>query len=232
MSGDAMQPMIVTARQHWAGNSFVPRHMHVSAYAALVLAGEYEECGWQGRLRARPGDVLLHGRFDLHLDRFHRRGGEIINLEIGEGFPAGLTAGRIGDADAVVRQAERDPAAAKQLLLERIAAKPRASEKDWPELLAGALRCGGRFDLGGWARGMGLAPETVSRGFARMFGVSPSRYRGEWRARRALLRVVGGKAALSAIAAEAGFADQPHMTRGIRDMTGRTPGQWRRLEWA
>ncbi|MDC0716159.1 helix-turn-helix domain-containing protein [Nannocystis bainbridge] len=42
-------------------------------------------------------------------------------------------------------------------------------------------------------------------------------------------RVVEGDEPLATIAATAGFADQAHMTRDIRALTGRTPGEWRRV---
>jgi AraC-like DNA-binding protein len=28
-----------------------------------------------------------------------------------------------------------------------------------------------------------------------------------------------------------GFADQSHLTKAVRNVTGRTPGGWRREEW-
>jgi AraC-like DNA-binding protein len=39
--------------------------------------------------------------------------------------------------------------------------------------------------------------------------------------------VAHGEAALAAVAAEAGFADQAHMNRAVKALTERTPGVWR-----
>ena len=75
---------------------------------------------------------------------------------------------------------------------------------------------------------MGLAAESVSRGFRRAYGVSPRRYRLEVRARRALGLIEDGRQGLAAIAQDCGFADQPHLTRTLSAITGRTPGRWRR----
>ncbi len=61
-----------------------PRHRHASAYAALVLSGGYEECGTFGRYRVRPGQVLLHRRFDSHLNRFEPSGARLLNLPLAE----------------------------------------------------------------------------------------------------------------------------------------------------
>jgi len=73
---------------------------------------------------------------------------------------------------------------------------------------------------------MGLAAESVSRGFRRAYGVTPRRYRLEARARRALGMIGDCRMSLAAIAQECGFADQPHLTRTLSSITGRTPGQW------
>jgi AraC-like DNA-binding protein len=101
-------------------------------------------------------------------------------------------------------------------------------EVDWPDLLAFDIRHRRVTHLSEWAASMGLALETVSRGFARLYGVGPARFRGEWRARQAWLQIVGTRDALIRIAAVAGFADQAHMTRSIVELTGAPPSFWRR----
>ena len=45
-------------------------------------------------------------------------------------------------------------------------------------------------------------------------------------ARAEVLRLIETGAALSDIAVNAGFSDQPHMTRAITALTGRPPGYW------
>lgn len=219
---------IVPLRQRWEGQCFVPRHLHAAPYVALVLAGEYEECGWYGRLCAKPGDVLLHNGFDFHLDRFHVHGAELFNLALDSELSTSFVLGKIDDADAVVRSAESNLTEAKERLLGQLAMGRPVSDLDWPELLARDIRENCEINLAAWARKANMAAETVSRGFARVFGVPPSRFRSEWRARQALLQITGGQSPLSAIAVDSGFSDQPHMSRRILDMTGRTPGQWRR----
>ena len=71
------------------------------------------------------------------------------------------------------------------------------------------------------------AAEHLSRGFGRVFGVTPQRFRLETRARAALADL-SGPATLAEVAALHGFADQAHMTRSVRDLTGATPGAWKR----
>jgi anti-sigma factor ChrR (cupin superfamily) len=44
----------------------LPRHRHLRAYATVVLAGAFEEGGYNGRIYATAGDVLIHDPLDCH----------------------------------------------------------------------------------------------------------------------------------------------------------------------
>jgi AraC-like DNA-binding protein len=206
--------------------AYIPRHRHRRAYAALVLAGSYEESGSRGRFRVCPGDVLLHDAFDDHLDRFESGGARIFSLELQE-CPADTGIARVRDVDAVVRIAERDTVAAGALLLAEIRRKP-AAHYDWPDILADDLLRDPAWRLDEWARGRALAPSSVSRGFRRVFGVSPAEFRLAARARHAFRMITGSGQSFAAVAATTGFADQAHMSRAIRVLTGAPPGSWRR----
>ncbi|MBI3677741.1 MAG: helix-turn-helix transcriptional regulator [Proteobacteria bacterium] len=179
----------------------------------------------RGRFRVGPGDVLWHAPFEAHLDRFFSRSTEILNLCVSKPLRLSPCAGRVADADAIARAAERDPTAASALLLEAFV-ETGQSENDWPDLLASDLRKHPERSLGAWARRMGLAGETLSRGFRKLYGVAPARFRAEARAGRALDLISGGNIPLASVAAQAGFADQPHMTRAIKKLTGKTPAAW------
>jgi AraC-like DNA-binding protein len=202
------------------------RHRHVSPYIAVVLSGGYVEAGNAGRRRVEAGDVLVHDAFDAHLNGVCSRGAEVLNLVRPQGARLPV-AGRVRDPDRLVRLAERDPLAAAEALGEMIEAGPQPLA-DWPDLLAAACRGEAAPAIGDWARRHNLAPATVSRGFACAYGVSPSRYRSETKALRAWKTIVGTREPLAAIAAQAGFADQAHMTRSVLGLTGRSPGRWRR----
>jgi AraC-like DNA-binding protein len=69
---------------------------------------------------------------------------------------------------------------------------------------------------------------TVSRGFHKVFGISPSAYRAHQRARRAAHLTASSQMRLDDLAQGSGFADQAHMTHAVRSLTGLTPGAWRR----
>ena len=202
----------------------IPRHIHDEAYAAIVLDGGYEEAGERGRWRVRAGDVLLHGRFSGH---WNHRPGKALVLNLPLAAAPDLPAmARTADPDLLARLAERDPAEAASALLETL--RPgQAGLADAPDQLAQALSGDDAPAVEAWARDQGVARETAFRWFRDAYGVGPARFRVEARARRAWRSIVEGDTALVDIAAEAGFADQAHMSRDVKALTGRSPGAWR-----
>jgi AraC-like DNA-binding protein len=218
---------IGNGRQNWSPRHCIPRHRHDRAYAAVVLSGTYEECGSRGRFRVGPGDVLLHSAFDAHLDRFQNQGAQILNLVVAGAVPASFSIGRVGDPDAIARAAERDPIEAGAQLHAQLCETPSALQ-DWPDLLVTDLLSDPDCRLEIWARKHGLAAETISRGFGKVFGVTPAAFRVEVRARCALALITGSDEPLACIAAATGFADQAHMSRATRALTGSPPSWWRR----
>jgi AraC-like DNA-binding protein len=217
---------VPTGRERLDSNAFIPKHRHDKPYAAIVLSGGYEECGSRGRFRVGCGDVLLHGPFDSHLDRVTASGAEILNLRLERLATVRMSLGHIGDADAIMRAAETDQSSAEVLLFEKMT-EVKPDSKDWPDVLAEDLRQDPECRLDTWARRYQLAPETLSRGFRSAFGLTPSAFRAESRARCAFARIIGDDTPLSTIAAESGFADQSHMTRAIAALTGAPPNAWR-----
>jgi AraC-like DNA-binding protein len=211
--------------ERWSARHCLPRHRHPHAYLAIVLCGGYEECGSRGRYRVRPGDVLVHGAFDSHLNRFGDGETRVLNLAV-PGLAPEYGLGRISDPDALVRAA-RGGAAEAGLCVRQQLTEAKSRPDDWPDLLARDLLADPACPLAGWAHRHGFAAETLSRGFGRVFAVSPAAFRLEARTRRAFARIVGTDEPLTAIAADTGFADSAHMSRAIRALTGFPPRHWR-----
>lgn len=211
--------------ESWAARDETPLHRHADAYAALVLSGSYEEIGSNGRLQVSAGQVLLHRRFDAHFNRFGRTGARLLNLPLKADIGSPLAA--VDDPDALARMAEIDRQGASELLPQLL--RPAAVElSDWPDLLAQDLIADPAMRLDWWARERGFAPATISRGFRKVFGVSAVAFRAEVRAQRAFRQIVQANVSLAWVAADACFADQAHMSRAIKAMTGRPPGWWLR----
>lgn len=202
-----------------------PRHHHREGYATVVLAGSFTEVSFAGRMEAEPGDVLLHGRFDCHLDLARSRGPlQILRLPWHSDFQEGKF--RVGDPDALARLAELDTELAASQLRHDLRASP-LRERQWIDDLASALSGDAGFLLQEWADRRGLRADVLSRVFRREFGVSAQRFRLESRTRLAWRLVLGSARSLTEIAVQAGFADLAHMSRSIHVFTGRTPTAWR-----
>lgn len=208
----------------------LPRHRHLEPYATVVIEGCFEEAGYNGRIRAGAGDVLIHPKLDCHANPRILAGFRLVRLPWRD--PVILSGiYHVDDVGAIARTAEKDSVQASLLLSEllrrRRVASPRV-RNDWPDLLASDLNTGARMRIGEWARSHRLAPETVSRGFTLAYGVSAEVFKAEARARRAWLRITNGVDELAMIAADVGFADQAHMTRWIQRISGASPQIWRR----
>lgn len=201
------------------------RHRHGGAFAALLLAGSYVEAGDTGRHRVQAGDVIIHQAWESHIDRFHPRGAEVLTLPLAELGPVPAL-GRVADVDAIVRLAEHDRVAAAGLLLTRLV-EVSAPPEDWPDLLAGDLLADPGLSIGDWAQARQLHPSSIARGFRQQFGITPAGFRFNARTHNALRDIRGSHDTLSGIAAKHGFADQAHMTRATRMITGLPPGRLR-----
>jgi AraC-like DNA-binding protein len=216
-------------RKRHAARTQLPRHCHREAFAAVVLKGGYVEAGDRGRMRVGAGDVILHGPYESHLDCFAADGADVLVLPF-EGV-CERSVGRVADPDALVRLAENDLADAASALLTQLASKAPVHD-DWPDKLARDLSDGPAFALEDWAEEMGLCPESVSRGFRRVFGISPVSFRARTRTLKALSLIDGKGGALADIAAACGFSDQAHLSRDVRRLTGDTPRRLRRRKRA
>lgn len=203
----------------------IPRHRHGVGYLTIVLDGGYLEAGGAGRWRLQPGDVVFHPAFEMHQNRIPTRGAWVVNVAA----PPGLTLPAVfsvADADALARAIRTEPESVAGLARPLTVAP--ALDEAWADRLAADVRRDPSLSLAAWAAGAGLSPETLSRGFSAAFGVTPARYRAEVRIRRALQMLVAD-APLSSVALDCGFADQAHLTREVRKVTGLPPGAWRRV---
>ena len=219
--------MAPSARPVVLKSAEIVRHYHLRPYATLVLGGGYEEAGDQGRYRVRAGDVLLHPAFSAHQDRIGRTRTHVLDIPLpldGRQWP-GLA--RLSDADRVVLTAATDLREAQGLLVGALV--PIESDQHDPaDRLANKLSSNPSTAIGDWAAGNGHSREWLSRRFKRLYGVDSALFRVEARTRLAWRRIVTSDEPLAGIAVDCGFADQPHMTRAIARLTGRSPKAWRR----
>jgi AraC-like DNA-binding protein len=204
----------------------IARHVHRRAYAALVLSGGYEEAGDSGRHRVEAGNVVLHEAFEAHLDRIPTFGAVVLNLPLPAQYVFRCGVGRVEDPDAIVRLAESGDSKAVAVLLRSLDIREHEFQ-DWPDELAATLAQDASLNLSNWSETKGISAWTLSRSFAKIFGISPRAFRARARARQAWRAIRTTDIPQSAIAANFGFADQAHMTRSVRNLTGKCPNIWR-----
>ena len=218
-----------------------PRHVHDHAQLSFLLAGRMREViGGRTFEPAGPAFCFKPAGAD-HADDWGERGVLIFSARFrddGDAALRDLPRARWQPYDAqhlpaLVRQAltagPRDDV--EDLLCDIIAVVaplPGSPTAPWLRRVREALDDGEPWRLADAARAAGVHRVHLSRSFAQAFGTTFSDYRRRaMTARAAQALLAGGD--LSAVAQEAGFADQSHMTRALAAATGATPKRLRRL---
>lgn len=89
-------------------------------------------------------------------------------------------------------------------------------------------RGGGRARVSRLCRHLGLHPRTLQRQMARDFGLRPKRMARIARMEATLRALsLADESSLAALAHDRGFADQAHLSRELRYLTGLSPTEWR-----
>jgi hypothetical protein len=209
-------------------------HRHREPYAALVLSGSYVETGPDGAWICQAGDLVLHPPFHLHADRMSARGARVLNFVFALASPRALamstyTVVRPWRPERVERSARRDPVSAlAEAIAEGEVCAP-AAPSDWCSRVALALTNRTSSLVGVLAGSEGISPEHASRAFRARYGVGPATFRAEQRLRDVLRMLVETRDPLSDVASRAGYADQSHMSRAIKAVTGLSPQRLRRI---
>lgn len=129
------------------------------------------------------------------------------------------------------------PLAAEGFALELLAATTREAHAEprgrrppaWlasgEELLRAGI--GDRVGLGQLAEAIGVHPAHLARVFRARYGISVGEYSRRLRLAWAAAEIARGDKPLAMIAAQAGFADQSHLTRVFKQYVGTTPARYR-----
>jgi transcriptional regulator GlxA family with amidase domain len=81
------------------------------------------------------------------------------------------------------------------------------------------------------AKAAGMSSRAFERAFVREYGLPPQQYLKRLRIQTACRLLVDTRESIAAIAQRCGFADQSHLTREFRRVTGSTPSAYR-VEYA
>lgn len=151
-------------RQRRSGFTVLPRHRHEGSYLALVMSGGYEEAGDRGRHWVRAGDIVLHGAFEAHLNRYDAARSEVLNIILPTWTEPTMAVMQTADPDTAIRLAEHDPRDAATFLLATMQPKRfEPGSADWPDELAAALLLDPHLRLQHWARRRACAAWRMRR---------------------------------------------------------------------
>ena len=244
--------LVLTEVEHKQGNRF-PAHSHQLAFFSLLLDGSYtERCGpktvdyKQLMVVYRPSGVT-------HSDRIGDSGVRLFNVEIKEiwlermrqyGPIDHLSLDPYGGelawlAARLYREFRQDdpygPLAIEGLILEMLATMNRNSgciDKKPPpwlskvrDLLHAEYAQG--ISIERLATEAGVHPYDVSRAFRKFQRQTVAEYVQDLRVKQASIDLLRPGIPLSDVALAAGFADQSHLTRIFKRVTGMTPGAFR-----
>jgi AraC family transcriptional regulator len=233
------------------GESRLPAHSHELPFFCLLIEGGYREEYVSRSVSYVPYTLAFHPAGETHACEMGAAGARVFNVEVP---PEGTARARGGDWQpwVDVRGGEvtwlatrlfreyRDglggaPLAAEALVLEMLslvgaaAARPESGRPRWLSRAVAYVESEFRrsLRLTEVAREVGMHPAHLSRVFRRQIGVPIGDYVHRLRVRYAAEALRRPGARLVDVAVDAGFADQSHMTRLFKRITGRTPGEFR-----
>jgi AraC-like DNA-binding protein len=114
-----------------------------------------------------------------------------------------------------------------QRLLERRLSRSQPVDPTVDEALRAILRSSGNLSIAALAPALGVTRQHLARRFAMHVGVPPKMFARVVRVRRAIAKArVAAHVDWAALALDAGYYDQSHLAGEVRELTGRSPGDW------
>jgi AraC family transcriptional regulator len=246
---------LVFSETRYAAGATVPAHAHVSPLLCVVVRGAFEERSRGQSRTLGAGAVLFHPDGEPHAHRFRAPRTGCFTVQLGPtwlaeaalvdrrrlGGPRNESRGRLAWLgrqlyEEFARGSEASGLVLEGLLLAMLGELTRTTvRKDtghpaWVgrarDLVEARLR--GPIRLTDIAGELGVNASHLSRTFRRVYGVSLSSYVLRRRVELACTALTHHHAVpLARVAQETGFADQSHLCRSFRRVTGLTPGAWR-----
>ncbi len=232
--------------------SAIEEHLHVLPFVLLLLEGSYRETSAGRTIVYEPLTLGFHAPGMAHADTIGPNGARMFAVELEQTWqraiaesgtmPAHLSELHGGEALWLVLRLygqlgrARDVSAltVESLLYALCACIGKAPEErrppPWLAPVVATLhaRFSERLELRALARDAGVHPSHLARAFHAFKGRPIGDYVTGLRVQEAARRIASGRDALSDIAADVGFADQSHMTRVFKDLTGLPPAAYRR----
>lgn len=251
--GAAVAGLVLSEVVHGAPRR-LPEHEHLGAFFSLVLRGSYREaCGGRDYVYRRSA-IMYHPEGTRHQDEVGHPGARLFLAELAPEWLARMDGGRAvrqtlgaprllaggpvpGLGLRLYRELlsgdGRSPLVVEGLMLEMLGETVRgghrraAAPPSWLPPLLDRLReeRAHGWTLAGLAAEIGVGAEELSSAFRRNQGETVGEHLRRLRVELVCERLAADPdSSLADLAALAGFADQSHLTRVFRRLTGTTPG--------
>ena len=228
-------------------------HEHALPYFCFLVGGRYRETHNGETIEYQPFSIAFHrARFE-HSDEIMSEGATFFAIELreewerrlGRHFDMGAWRFELqhGEAvwlavkllDAFLNDRLDDRLGVDSVVSEMLAIALRLVDRDRPERawvreLKHQLRESytGRVSLEDLAESIGLHPASIARGFRCDEGVTIGEYLSRIRVQNACRMMTDPAVSLADIALSCGFADQSHLSRVFKSVTGMPPGALRK----
>jgi AraC family transcriptional regulator len=225
-------------------NTRAPFHVHDQVTVVVPLSGHFVETTFKKSVEGKPGAVIVETPESPHENVYGPCGGTNLRLRMSPELQnfveceAHSCSGHVRAYEIARSMAEN---MGDRLLLECAALELLGLVNNGPEWTP---RCRPAFlrdiiahlrtnadltrDVATLARDAHVSPIRLVRSFRRTYGISLARFIRVLQIQRALNLLSDPAISLSAVAAEAGFSDQSHMTRAFAQTYGETPASMRR----
>jgi AraC family transcriptional regulator len=227
-------------------------HEHEWPYFCFLVTGEYEETHKGATIHYEPFSIAFHPARFVHSDEILKANTTFFAIELGPDwesrleFPLDTSAWRLelqhGDCvwlalqvlSALLEDAFDDRFAVDALVSEMVGIALRLVDREnqprvWVPKVRERLQqeFADGFSLAELAHFAGVHPASLARGFRLDEGVTIGEYVNRLRVQHACRLMTEAKAKLADVALACGFADQSHLTRVFKTITGMTPSMFR-----
>lgn len=232
----------------------VAKHQHESPYFCIVLQGGYDESFDRNNRVCGPSTVTVHPSGEYHSDRFHGAGGRIFSVEAEAGWsirlgrlanifekPAEFKGGSLAALLMKMYAEFRLSDAASHLAIEGLSLEVvaeatrglRPADKKPPQWLRNAreyidAHSTSHITIGTISEQAGVHPVHLVREFRKHFRMTIGEYVRSRRIDYACGQLTSPEIPLIEIALNAGFSQQSHFSRAFKQITGMSPGEYRR----
>jgi len=233
----------------------LPRHSHECANFIIVLRGTFTEHFGRKTRRCAPSRLIFRPPGESHADQFHGEGGSCLTVEVAaQGWERmrehSVTLEDSADFQNVFltnitarlysefRRADKSSSLALEgLTLEMIAEVSRLSGREHgPTSTRRVERAreiihahfADNLTLSRLAASVGTHPVCLAREFRLQYRCTVGEYMRHLRVQFACRELTDSDATIAEIASASGFFDQSHFSRTFKQLTGRTPAEYRK----